>query len=211
MAMRIIKAEHKQLSLLVALHVAAFPTNFLTQLGPRFLRLYYRLILDDPNGILLVAKDDSRDDLVGFVAGMVNPPAFYARMKRKSISLALAVVLPVILSPRRFGRLLHNRRRVKSVAASREDQEGVVELSSLAVQPDQQGRGVGKALTAAFIARARDQGARVVVLTTDAEGNDYVNRFYQKMGFACEAFADSPPGRPMNRYSKTLSAVTIPT
>ena len=73
-------------------------------------------------------------------------------------------------------------------------------LSSLAVSPAAQGQGIGRALVQRWLDEARLRGARGGFLTTDAENNDAVNRFYLSLGWKLEAAYTTREGRKMNRY-----------
>ena len=56
------------------------------------------------------------------------------------------------------------------------------ELASIGVDPQVSKRGIG-GLVAAFLAESKRRGADEVYLTTDAEGNERVNVFYERLGF----------------------------
>jgi ribosomal protein S18 acetylase RimI-like enzyme len=43
-------------------------------------------------------------------------------------------------------------------------------------------------------------GAERVVLTTDTNGNDAVNKFYQRLGFSCVRTFEARRGRLLNEY-----------
>jgi len=191
------------LSAIATIHVAAFKNHFLTDLGKGFLRHYYRLILDYPLGILLIAEEAGSETPTGFVGGFVNPPAFYRSLEHKSVSLAVRMIVPIIQCPKIIPRILHNRRRVGQIAGLSETQQRVAELSSLAVHPSHAGRGVGKELVFDFTARALEMGVDTIDLTADAN-NRYVNYFYGRLGFRREPFVSAPPDRPMYKYSKKL-------
>ena len=61
-----------------------------------------------------------------------------------------------------------------------------VELKNIAVRPDQQGRGVGRALVAEAVRRAADDGyAEMIVATAAADIGNL--RFYQRVGFRLSA------------------------
>ena len=51
-----------------------------------------------------------------------------------------------------------------------------------------------------WLEEARSRGARGCYLTTDAEKNDPVNRFYLSQGWRVESAYTTPKGRKMNRY-----------
>jgi ribosomal protein S18 acetylase RimI-like enzyme len=197
------RARVADLVRIVRVHCAAFPRHFLTQLGDSFLNRYYGLILEYPLGVLL-AVTVPPDGIVGFVSGFLDPPAFYGKMRKQRWKLAVSLLGALLRSPRLLRRLWYNRRRVAASAAAELDQRNVTELSSLAVDPVFQGKGIGRRLVEGFLARVREMGAQQVYLLTDADNSQRLNRFYTDLGFSGEPDPCSLAERPMNRYVKLL-------
>ncbi len=191
------------LAQIVSVHRAAFPRHFMTQLGGAFLKRYYRLTLEYPSGVLLCAASPP-EGIVGFVAGFLDPPGFYAALRKNRWRLAAAMLGAVLRHPGLLRRALHNRQRVAKSAETPSDQRAVAELASVGVDPRHQGEGAGRRLVEAFVARAAELGARRVILRTDSDDNDRVHRFYARLGFSCEPDPDSLPERPMTRYTRLL-------
>jgi ribosomal protein S18 acetylase RimI-like enzyme len=71
---------------------------------------------------------------------------------------------------------------VVGTTALKNDGDGVFELSKMAVDEKARGLGIGKALGAAALARARKMGARKVVLYTNSLLAPAIN-LYRKLGF----------------------------
>jgi ribosomal protein S18 acetylase RimI-like enzyme len=188
-------ATPSDLERIVALHIAASPDFFLTLMGRWFLRAYYSLVLDYPQGIILTARASGR--IVGFVAGFHAPHDFYVHMSTNQRRLYLPAVTGVLRRPRLAARLLYNKRSL--VTRSKQD-PGSCELSSIGVHPGAVGRGVGRDLLAAFLEAAKEIGAKQICLTTDAAENEAVNRFYVKNGFRLNRRIMSGPNRQMNEY-----------
>ncbi|OFW09480.1 MAG: hypothetical protein A3H96_03895 [Acidobacteria bacterium RIFCSPLOWO2_02_FULL_67_36] len=186
----------------VEVHAAAFPRFFMTQLGPRFLREYYRCVIQYPRGILLT--EDSGQGCDGFVSGFLDPAAFYRDLRNRRVRLALAALGGVIVRPSRLLILRANYGRVAG-SAVQAGEPRTAELSSIAVRPSVAGSGVGSRLVHRFIAAARAQGAERVVLTTDAADNAAVNHFYQRLGFTCVRTFEARPGRMLNEYAIVTS------
>lgn len=193
------KALPGDLRAVVRIHQQAFARFFLTKLGPGFLVKYYRLVLERPDGILLVAVNDG--DMAGFVAGFASPAGFYNEMKKRKVSFALAAIPALLRSPGIARRLLLDFHEVKNTADPGKSLEpGSGELSSIGVAPAWSGQGIGRGLLAAFIARARELGLNAITLTSDADGNEAVNEFYRKAGFRMERTFTQKDGRRMNEY-----------
>jgi ribosomal protein S18 acetylase RimI-like enzyme len=190
---------------IVDLHRRAFEGFFLSALGPRFLRQYYRAVLRHEGGICLGAFE--RDQLVGFAAGFVNPPAFYRSLREARVRMGLAAMPPLITNPLRAVRLITNYRRTGQAGAAHHHVQSS-ELASLAVDRAVEGRGIGGGLVRAFAKAAADLGAPTVTLTTDAVDNDPVNRFYSRLGFSLQRTFESQPGRLLNEYSACVLHVS---
>lgn len=187
----------------VRIHRQAFGGFFLTKLGPGFLAKYYRLVLERPDGILIVAVNDR--DVAGFVAGFSSPAGFYSEMKKRKLSFALVSIPALLRSPGLMRRLLLDFREVKNNADPGPVQEpGRGELSSIGVAPCWSGHGVGRGLLAAFIARAGELGLNAITLTTDADDNNAVNEFYRKAGFCLSRTFTQGDQRRMNEYRTNI-------
>lgn len=180
----------------VALHLRAFPNFFLSFLGPRFLREFYLSFLRDPVGMAFVARNQL-GEVVGAIVGPVDPRGFFGRLlRRRWWAFSLASVTALLRRPSSAPRL------ARALFYRGEAPTGPVRalLSSIAVSPDAQGKGVGRALVQCWLDEAQSRGARGCFLTTDAENNDLVNRFYRSQDWKLESAYTTPDGRKMNRY-----------
>jgi ribosomal protein S18 acetylase RimI-like enzyme len=198
-------ATRNDLPAIVDVHLRAFDTFFMTQLGPWFLYEYYRAVLEYPAGIVLVASSRETDAIQGFAAGFLNPTAFYRCLRSRRARLALATLPQLLRRPALVPGLLANSRRVNQYS-QQGYQANDSELASIAVAPSAQGTGVGTRLAQAFLCRSCEFGATRVLLTTDAEENASVNQFYLSLGFrVCECF-ELRQDRRMYRYEFVVSA-----
>lgn len=183
----------------VALHQAAFPSFFLSQLGTPFLRNFYAGFLTDPTSVTTVARANGR--VVGAVVGTTAPGGFFRRLLgRRLLGFALASAQAVLRDPRRTLRLL---RAVTYRGEAGERVSGAL-LSSICVDPLSEGRGIGRRLLTEWCTTARDLGATRAYLTTDAVDNSAVNAFYERSGWTLTASFETPEHRAMNRYEKEL-------
>ena len=186
---------------LVSVHLLSFPNFFLSFLGPSFLRLLYESILRDPQGVLIVACEGDR--IVGFAAGTSRQRGFYRRLllRRKwgfVLTSLKALLRRPVIAPRLW-RAVHLPRTVERASSD-------ACLMSLAVNPEISGKGLGQTLVLAFCKELIDMSAGDVCLTTDRDGNERVNLFYQKMGFTLVRTFTTPEGRGINEYFKSLEA-----
>lgn len=67
------KLSKAHLPEVVSVHQEAFPGFFLSALGARFLNEFYRSFVTDDLGVGFVAIDNPNGQVLGFVAGPINP------------------------------------------------------------------------------------------------------------------------------------------
>jgi ribosomal protein S18 acetylase RimI-like enzyme len=186
----------------VLIHQQAFAGFFLTAMGGAFLRELYAGILSDPSGIAFVYQQG--DKLQGFVAGTSSPAGLYTRLLlHRWWRFALASIKPCFSRPSIIPRVLRGLtlpRRAQGMAG-----HGL--LMSIAVLPQQQGKGVGATLVEAFVSQARRRGLTAIKLTTDSLHNDAANHFYCRLGFQISQVITTPENRLLNEYELDLQHV----
>jgi len=178
------------------LHLSAFPGFFLSFLGKRFLEEFYRGFLLDEKGIGFVAQKKN-GTILGVIVGPLSPRGFFMRLlKKRWWAFCLASVTALLKHPTCISRLF------RAVFYRGEAPSGRPRalLSSIAVSPDAQSKGVGENLVKAWMAEIQKQGAQGCYLTTDALHNETANRFYNRMGWKLESSFVTPEGRRMHRY-----------
>ena len=201
--MKIRQASVKDLSGVIRIHQEAFQGSLMTQLGPRFLRVYYRTVMTYANSVFYVAERG--EEILGFVAGFVRPESFYHNLSKHSMRLAVSMMPGLLWSPQLLFRVSGNMRQVEKNSSRRETRESA-ELASIAVLPSEGGKGIGKQLVQAFCEAAFARRAEQVFLTTDAEDNMAVNQFYLRLGFEKREDFVAPGNRLMNKYMITAEA-----
>ena len=195
--MNVVSLEKIYIDDIVEVHMRAFPDFFLTFLGPSFLKEFYNSFLEDDAGMGFIALENNQ--VLGAIVGPLVPDGYFKRLlKRRWLTFCLASFTAVLKKPSVFGRLF---RAVfyRGEAPEQGPQRSL--LSSIAVDPDTQGKGVGKALVEAWLAEAQKRGSKGCFLTTDKDNNEAVNGFYKKMGWKLESNYETPEGRKMNRYT----------
>ncbi|MFA4926185.1 MAG: GNAT family N-acetyltransferase [Candidatus Aminicenantales bacterium] len=183
----------------VRIHQKAFKGFLMTLLGQKFLYEYYHLVLSYPNNISLIYETDG-SYILGFAVGYMDPAGFYSELKRKKIKLILSVLIHIGSRPRLWKRILDSYRYADINSSAINIEKNTAELASIAVDPDGQNKGVGRELLSAFINEAKKRNASKVVLTTDAEDNEHVNKFYRKAGFSIQRAFYKSKGRKVNEY-----------
>ena len=108
------KMTESDLHIVVKLHQQAFQGYFLEQMGPSFIKAYYKIVLAYKGSITYVYQ--GRDSFVeGFVVGFINPVAFYKKFTRSGLQLFYPILSGVIRNPKLLLKIVENIRRVFSV------------------------------------------------------------------------------------------------
>jgi GNAT superfamily N-acetyltransferase len=186
------------LDAVVAIHQEAFKGFFLTRMGPRFLRAYYNTVLDFGGRIAIIGQDPDSSAVLGFAVGFQDPQGFYQLFGQRRKRMIPTIMLAILRDPGLLPQIIRNMRRVESQAQQSND---AVELSSIAVGAS--GRGVGGELLSTFMDKVREKGAHKVILTTDAQGNDLVRKFYEARGFILDGI-ETRGARQLCRYVREL-------
>lgn len=179
------------------LHRAAFPTFFLSALGERFLREFYRAFLVD-DAVAWVARASDTGDLLGVVVGHMSPAGFFRRLLiRRWYAFALASLGLVVRQRPAIPRLV----RALRYRGQAPVEAGGALLSSICVSPEAQGLRVGRRLIESWTRELESRGVQSAYLTTDARDNAAVNGFYRSAGWHLSASYETPEGRLMNCYT----------
>jgi ribosomal protein S18 acetylase RimI-like enzyme len=198
MVFEVVALENRHIREIVAVHIRAFPDFFLTFLGSGFLEEFYKSFLYDDQGIGFVAMDTETNEILGAIVGPLSPKGYFKRLlKRRWCAFCLASLVAVIKKPSVVKKLF---RAVFYRGQSPQGKDRAL-LSSISVSPDAQGKGVGKALALRWLEEVKGRGSKGAFLTTDAENNDAINSFYQKLGWKRESVYTTSEGREMNRYT----------
>lgn len=188
----------------VNVHMQSFTGFFLTFLGKGFLRQLYKGFVEHENSGLLVAVGD--DNIVGFLAYSGDLSGFYKYLlKRHFLPLAWYAGIAFIRKPKIFLRLI----RAFGYSEDAKRDEKYVELSSIGVCPEMEGKGIGSQLIKGLKRKADGGKYQYIKLETDAENNVAANHFYQKNGFVLNHEYVTREGRKMNEYRFYLREVSV--
>ena len=188
-------ASSEYIKAIAELHKKAFPSFFLTQLGVPFLRTLYSGYMEDKDSGIIAAEEEGK--LVGFIAYSNDYPRFYKGLiKNHLIKFAFCSVGAAIRHPSFIKRLLGAFQKSESVVKT----ERYVELASICVDPEMESRGVGSSLIDYLKSIVDFNKYAYINLETDADGNEGVNRFYEKNGFKLDRMFTTAEGRRMNEY-----------
>lgn len=190
------RAVPEDVGQVVDIHIKAFPTFFLTFLGPGFLKQLYLGYIRHPVSSLLVSCND-QVEITGFVAFTENASDLYRLLLRdRMLHFAWYALGAFFRSPSSLFRLVRALGKPKD---SRRN-EPYAELSSIAVSPAFSGQGIGGVLIAEVKNLIDFSRFSYLKLDTDAINNEPVNLFYQRQGFKLYRQYTTPEGRAMNEY-----------
>ncbi len=203
--MTIREARKADIPGIVNVHTKAFKGFLMTRLGVRFLATYYEIALSYPDVISLVACGND-EEITGFIVGYYDPGSFYRFFSAKKFRIALSMAGALVRNPFLLPRVLASKAQADTSARDEGYSEGIVELASVAVDPETEGQGIGGRLVRAFIERSSDRGARAIYLTTDLKDNDPALKFYEKNGFTTKKDFVTPTKRQMRQYILNLQS-----
>ncbi|HHY89468.1 MAG TPA: GNAT family N-acetyltransferase [Chloroflexi bacterium] len=183
------RLEISDLKAVAEVHSRAFPDSALTRLGLEAVRRYYEWQLTGPHQVTPLGAFTG-ERLVGFCFGGRFQGALNGFL-RKNRSYLLGQVLrkPWLLANPLFRdraiaglKNLFRRKRVREVAVPVTGKVYPFGILSIAVDPQGQGKGVGRALMAVSEEAARQQGFREMILTVHPD-NEPAVRFYQSLNW----------------------------
>ncbi|MGJ7442235.1 GNAT family N-acetyltransferase [Aquipuribacter sp. MA13-6] len=189
-------------------HRQHLPHGLFPLLGDAFMRRWHATYLDAPHGVALVAvrTDSTGDHRLGCLVGAVDQVAHVDHVVRHHrLHLGAVGALSLLVRPRLALHFLRTRapsylRRLTGRPApagpveSTEQTHGdsgpsrrslhdpVAVITAVVVTPDGRGAGVGAALVAGFVARARAAGTPEAQLTT-LDGAGGAGPFYEALGW----------------------------
>lgn len=195
-------AQLTDVATIVKVHERAFPTEFLTSLGPQFLTWYYKHAIRSSTSVCFVAVQGPQ--VVGFVCGshdLAEADQSLLQQNADSLKAALSIIT------RRPQKLVALAKRFLWLRTERGELVPCdIELASLCADPDAQGKGVGRKLVQAFAREAESLGCETISLTTNEHGNDNVRRFYEKLGF--ELVGRFERDRPMVQFTAASAVLS---
>lgn len=106
---------------IVNLHYAireTYAVGLFSKLGKHFLTKYYKILLNDPNSVIVCAEDD-KGIIQGFCSATIDVEAQMNNLIRNKVGLGLAALKSVLLQPFLLKDLLDRYRVVKNVSTTK--------------------------------------------------------------------------------------------
>lgn len=79
--------------------------GFMFKLGLPFLRIYYKLLINEKNSIIMVAEDE-KGNLLGYISGTTDAEAHLVNLKRNRFRIGLSILPAIIKSPKLMTHIL---------------------------------------------------------------------------------------------------------
>ena len=195
------KATKQDIDGIVKIHQEAFKDFFLTNLGERFLRLYYGTFVNCNDGVVYCAVKG--DTIVGFSATSYISHGFNSKLiKHNLFKYGCEALLLLFKQPKAVLRLMRNLDKESEDSSIKED--GLyAELYSIAVSPDCQGEGIGRFLLTVTEADVKEHNSKIS-LTTDFYDNEKTIAFYRALSYRELYDFITYPNRKMWRMIKEL-------
>lgn len=100
MQLRIAKpSDAKEIAKLHGLTKDTHSIGIFSKMGKTFMNCYYKIILNDPNSVILCVEDD-KGKLVGFASGSLDYLSEVKRLKKYFFRLGLAAFPSLLTSPK---------------------------------------------------------------------------------------------------------------
>jgi ribosomal protein S18 acetylase RimI-like enzyme len=171
--------ETADITRIVALHRAVMGYSVNALLGERHLAYVYRITANLPDAFVRVAVDGNA--VVGAVSATLDENrAAQALLQRMSLQQRIFVALRLLCSPSCWRALWRARRASQPVVVDGEPIHAC--LTSIIVDPQAQGRGVGRSLVAAVDDFMRQHTLAQYRLDTRS-ANSGARAFYTRLGF----------------------------
>lgn len=185
----------------VHIHIEAFPDFFLTQLGERFLRIYYKSVMKNQDGILLGVFEN--DILYAFAAATHHSRNFHRNIIADNRMDYLLEGGRLLLT--KPGALLRLYKNLTKQNPDKKDSGSYAELLSIGVCQSKQGLGYGRKILFCLEQIIKDHGGSRLSLTTDACDSNKAIDFYNSCGYEILYPFTAYPARDMYRFIKNIT------
>jgi ribosomal protein S18 acetylase RimI-like enzyme len=184
----------------VDVHKNSFKGFFLTELGDRFLSVYYDSVRKDGRGILIGFYDEGQ--LYGFCAATTLSKGFNKHLVKKNIFRFSLIGIRLLFT--RIPSLIRLFKNFSKTDSGIKDEGDYAELLSIGVSAKKQGLGIGKKLLIQLESEMKLRGCSNLSLTTDYINNEKAIEFYKGLGYIVYYDFIAYPSRKMYRMIKKI-------
>jgi len=87
------------------------PGGFMFKLGLSFLKIYYKLLTNEKNSIIIVAEDEG-GKILGFCSGTISAEEHLSNMKKNRLRIGFSILPAIIKSPKILTNIMDRERFV---------------------------------------------------------------------------------------------------
>lgn len=194
------KIKKSELNDVITIHEDAFKNFFLTELGSKFLYVYYKSVMRHNDGILLGAYNENK--MVGFCAATTLSAGFNKKLVITNLYDFLKIGINLLL--RKPSSIIHLLKNFSKTDNTTYDNGMYAELLSIGVSKQMQGKGIGKHLLTELEEYLNKRNCKSVSLTTDYYNNEKTIQFYKTCGYEVMYVFSTYPNRKMYRLIKNI-------
>ena len=199
--MEIKKVLKEEISQIVEVHKNSFKGFFLTELGDRFLSIYYDSVRRDEKGVLLGFYDEGQ--LYGFCAATTFSKGFNTHLIKGNLFQFALVGIRLLFT--RVPSLIRLFKNFSKTSSASNDTGEYAEILSIGVSNKKQGQGIGKKLLIQLENEMKLKGCLKLSLTTDYNDNVKAIQFYKRLGYDIYYDFIAYPNRKMYRMIKEIN------
>jgi ribosomal protein S18 acetylase RimI-like enzyme len=176
--MQILRAQKlnpSELEQVVNLHYKVLDESFLNNFGKNFLRIAYRTNVSSKNNIVILVKKN--DEVIGYLVATIDGDKFNQEIINKNfLALSWEIFKASLTNPKLALKV------IKWKFKPPHENKIKPELQFIAIDPNNQGKGLGTKMLKMLNQEFRSQGIKQYRVGTKAQ-NKLSNAFYQKLGF----------------------------
>jgi len=165
------------LSEVARLHVEYIKSGFMSQLGERFLKCFYRTISKSESSYLAVYINE-KNEVCGFISGTISLPNLKKELKKKCKLTIVESFLKLIFNPMKILNFFESYKYASSehfkVATNSE-------LISIVVRQECRSKGIAKALYKSLVYFFKEKKVKKFKILVGSNLKE-AQKFYEKMG-----------------------------
>jgi RimJ/RimL family protein N-acetyltransferase len=134
--------------------------GLLTQLGYPFVLRYFEIVLNDPNVVGVIAKDDQTGKIIGYNVASPQPAVLTSQLANDKFWFIKEILKVIFTRPAAFIQLIISSLAIKN---QMEDETDAIESLYLTIDENYRGQKVGRTLQRGLFDEARKAGYKRIV------------------------------------------------
>lgn len=159
------------------LHIEYIKSGFMSQLGERFLKCFYKTISKSESSYLAVYINE-KNEVCGFISGTISLLNLKKDFKKNCKLIIIASFLKLIFDPVKILKFFESYMYASSKKFKVTTNS---ELISIAVKQELRGKGIAKILYKSLVDFFKEKNANIFKIMVGSNLTE-ANKFYEKMG-----------------------------